>query len=201
MLLRLLAGILMALFSAGSVMADEIVDKGKAAADLAANGKFLDAIEAADGVELLLWDRAPLTFRTALWVSEPPENFGAYNPRKTNEYASGEEMLAYAEPVGFGWRKSGEVWQTDFAADVLIKDKDGKDIFSQKKFQKFALTSHVRNHEVMTRFTVTVTGVPAGNYTVEITLRDAISGKSGSFSLPFVISNSGSVTLRAADRV
>jgi len=39
----------------------------------------------------------------------------------------------------------------------------------------------------MTRFTFTLTGLPVGPYTLETTLRDAISSKSGSFTLPFVI--------------
>ena len=73
------------------------------------------------------------------------------------------------------------------ATDVIIKDKDGKEIYSQKDFQKLALSSRIRNHEFMTRFTFQLTGLPAGDYTLETTLRDAVSSKSGTFSLTFVI--------------
>lgn len=186
-MLRILAGVLVVALSVGSAAADELSDKTKAAEDLAAAGKFLEAMDALDDAATLIWDRAPLTFRRALWVAEPPAGFGAYNPRETDAYAAGDEMIAYVEPVGFGWRKSGDTWQTDLAADVSIKDKDGKEIFAQKDFQKLALSSRVRNREFMTRFTFTLTGLPAGDYTLETTLRDAVSSKSGSFTLPFVI--------------
>ena len=186
-MLRLLTGILIALFSAGSVMADEIADRGKAAADLAANGKFLEAIEAADGVDSLLWDRSPLVFRRALWVADMPIGFGAYTARDTNAYSAGDPMIAYLEPVGFSWRKVADGWRTDLSVDVIIKDKEGHEIYSKKDFQKLVVASHVQNREFMVHLTYTLTGLPAGEYTVATTLNDAVSSKSGSFSLPFVI--------------
>ena len=186
-MLRILAGVLLVACTIASAGADELADKAKAAEDLAAQSKFLEAMDALDAAATLLWDRSPLTFRRALWVAEPPSGFGAYNPRETNQYAAGDEMIAYVEPVGFGWRKSGETWQTDLSADVTIKDKEGKEIFSQKDFQKLALSSRIRNREFMTRFTFTLTGLPAGEYMLETTLRDAVTSKSGSFSLSFVI--------------
>jgi hypothetical protein len=185
-MLRVLAGILALAFSIAAASADELADQMKAADDLAGGGKFLEAMDALDAAATLIWDRSPLSFRRALWVTEAPSGFGAYTPRPTNEYASGEEMIAYVEPIGFGWRKSGDMWQTDLATDVTIK-KDGKEIYSQKDFQKLALSSRVRNHEFMTRFTFQLTGLPAGDYILETTLRDAVSSKSGTFSLPFVI--------------
>jgi hypothetical protein len=186
-MLRILAAVLLVGLSLGQASADELADRTRAAEDLAGQGKFLESMDALDEAATLVWDRAPLTFRKALWVAEPPTGFGAYNPRETNQYTAGDEMIAYVEPVGFGWRKSGDLWQTDLAADVTIRDKDGKEIYTQKDFQKLALSSRVRNHEFMTRFTFTLTGLPSGEYTLETTLRDAISSKSGSFTLPFVI--------------
>ena len=186
-MLRVLAGILTLALSLTAAAADELADQMKAADDLAGSGKFLEAMDALDAAATLVWDRSPLNFRQALWVAGPPVGFGAYTPRPTNEYASGDEMIAYVEPVGFGWRKSGDMWQTDLSADVAIKDKDGKEIYAQKDFQKLDLSSRICNHEFMTRFTFLFTGLPAGDYVLETTLRDAVSSKSGTFSLPFVI--------------
>ena len=84
MLLRLLTGILIALFSVGSVMADEIADKAKSAADLAAAGKFEEAIDTLEGVKSVLWDRSPLLIRHAMWVAEMPSGYGAYTVRATD---------------------------------------------------------------------------------------------------------------------
>src|ERR1700736_5605941 len=124
-MLRILAGVLVAAFSIGLAAADELSDKTKAAEDLSGAGKFLEAMDALDDAATLVWDRAPLVFRRALWVAEPPAGFGAFNPRERGEYGGGEEIVAYVEPVGFGWRKSGDTGQTALAADVSIKDKDG----------------------------------------------------------------------------
>jgi len=187
MLLRLLTGIVIALFSAGSAMADAIADKAKAAEDLAAAGKFLEAIDTLDGAQSLLWERAPLVFRHALWVAGIPAGFGAYTARDSNVYSAGDQMIAYVEPVGFAWRKAGDGWQTDFSVDVSIKGKDGNEIYAKKGFQNLAISSHVQNREFMAHLTFTLTGLPAGEYTIATTFNDAVSSKSGSFSLPFVI--------------
>jgi hypothetical protein len=39
----------------------------------------------------------------------------------------------------------------------------------------------------MTDFTYTLRGLPAGNYQIETRIRDEVSGKTGSFSLPFTV--------------
>src|SRR5579871_4457364 len=170
-MLRILAGVLAVAWSIGVATADELSDKTKAVDDLAGAGKFIEALDALDDAAELIWERGPLTFRRALWVAETPAGFGAYKPRETNEYAAGDEMIAYAEPIGFAWQKTGELWQTDLAADVSIKDKDGQEIFSKKDSEKFSLSSHIRNREFMAHFTFRLTGIPAGNYTLETTLR------------------------------
>lgn len=186
-MLRILVGLFAITLFVVPVMAGDIVDKASEAEKLASDGKFIDAMDALDNAASALWDKAPLSFRKALWVAAPPSGFGAYNPRENDTFASGDEMIAYVEPVGFGWKKSGDMWQTDLAADVTIKSKDGTEIYSQKDFQKLALRSRIRNREFMTRFTFTLSGLPAGEYLLETTLRDAVSSKSGSFSLPFTI--------------
>jgi hypothetical protein len=45
----------------------------------------------------------------------------------------------------------------------------------------------VRNREYNIRLTITLTDIPAGEYLADFTVHDAVSGKSGTFSLPFVI--------------
>ena len=96
-------------------------------------------------------------------------------------------MIAYLEPVGFAWRRAGDSWQTDLSIDVSLKDKDGNEIYSKKDYQKLVIASHVQNREFLVHLTYTLTGLPAGQYTIATTLNDEVSSKSGSFSLPFVI--------------
>jgi hypothetical protein len=184
---RIFIGLLVAAVLAGSAPAGEIADKAARAESLAADGKYLEAIDALSQAATSLWDKSPLSFRKILWVAEPPSGFGVYNPRETNVYKAGDNMIAYAEPVGYGWKKAGDIWQTDLAADVTIKTKDGKHIYSKKDFSKLGVSSRARNREFMTRFTFTLDGMSAGEYMVDVTLRDLVSGKNGMFSLPVVI--------------
>jgi hypothetical protein len=187
---RTFAGLLAAAILSGSSSAGEISDKAARAESLAGRGKYLEAIEALHQAAASLSDRSPLSFRTALWVAEPPDRFGVYNPRRTNAFIAGENMFAYAELVGIGWKKTGDIWQTDFTADFSLKTKDGRQLFSQQDFAKAnsgTSMSRVRIHELIARFTIVLNDVPAGEYLAEFTVRDAVSGKNGTFSLPFAI--------------
>ena len=187
---RTFAGLLAAAILSGSASAGEISDKAARAESLAGRGKYLEAIEALDQAAASLSDKSPLSFRTARWVAEPPDRFGVYNPRRTNAFIAGENMFAYAELVGIGWKKTGDIWQTDFTADFSLKTKDGRQLFSQQDFAKAnagTSMSRVRIRELMARFTIVLNDVPAGEYLAEFTVRDAVSGKNGTFSLPFAI--------------
>ena len=186
-MVRLLTGFIIAIFLLSPAGAGEIADKAAQAEALAGDGDFAGAMTALDQTAEQLWDRSPLVFRRALWVAEPPNGFGAYNPRENNQYAAGDEMIIYAEPMGFGWRKSGDVWRTDLVSDLTVKDAEGEVLYEQKNFNKLEIGSRVRNREFMATFTYTLTGIPKGEYVLETTLRDAVTGKSGTLALPFVI--------------
>ena len=184
---RALLGMLLAASFAVPAAAADLVAKATEAQTLADQGKYIEAIAALDAAADALWQQAPLTFRRALWVAGPPNGFGAYNPRETNVYAAGDEMLIYAEPVGFGWEKTGDIWQMNMAFDLTIKTKAGEVLLAKEDFQKFSIASRVRNREFMTRLTLTLNGIHPGDYIADTTIRDLVSGKQGTMSLPFVI--------------
>ena len=186
-MLRIFATILVAVLPLGPAAAQGIADKATEAEAMARDGKFIEALATLDEAARVLWDQAPLTFRRGIWLAEPPNGFGAYNPRETNVFAAGDEMMVYAEPVGFGWTKSGDIWRTNLISDLAVKSKDGELLLSQKNFQTLEIASRVRNREFMATFTYTLTGIPAGEYVVETTLRDIVTGKSGTLALPFTI--------------
>ncbi len=184
---RAVLGMLLAITFAIPASAADLVAEATEAQSLADQGKYIEAIAALDAATDTLWEKAPLTFRRALWVAGPPNGFGAYNPRETNVYAAGDQMIVYAEPVGFGWSKAGDIWQTDLAVDLTIKAKDGEVLLTKDDFQKLAIASRVRNREFMATLKLTLTGIPAGEYIAETTLRDRVTGKAATMSLPFVI--------------
>ena len=178
----------LAIPGATGVLAQDISRKASEAEKLAAQGKVVEAMAALDEAANALWDKVPLSFRRALWVVEPGTGFGSYNPRENAVFAAGVPMRVYAEPVGFGWRQSGEVWRTDMQADITIKSGDGKQqLFHQENFQKLEVTSRQRNREFMLNLTYKLSGIPKGEYLAETTLRDQVTGKKGSFTLPFTV--------------
>jgi len=185
--IRLLASLGVAACAIGPVAAQTVSDKAKEAEDLAAQGKFADALVALDDAVSLLWDKAPLECRRVLWVAEEAPGFGEYKPRETNVFSSGEALLAYAEPIGFGWRKSGDLWHAEMAADVIIRSKDGAELHRQDDFGRFPIASRVRNREFFLNLTFKLSGIPTGDYIVETVLRDTVTGKKGACALPFTI--------------
>jgi hypothetical protein len=172
---------------AGSAAAQTLADKTKQAEAFADSGKFVDALAALDEAETLVWERMPLACRRILWVADKAAGFGIYNPRESDVYGAGADMLAYAEPIGFGWRKSGDIWHADLAADVVIRSENGTELFSKPDFGHFPIASRVRNREFQLDLKFTLSGVPAGKYVLETTLRDTIGGKKGTCRLPFTI--------------
>lgn len=177
----------LALSGIGPAVAQTVSDDAKKAEALAADGKYAEAIAALDVAADLLWQKSPLVCRRVLWVAEKAAGFGEYNPREGNVFKSGEDMLAYAEPIGFDWRKSGDIWHTDLVADFIIRGKDGKELFRKDDFGKFDIASRARNREFMLNLSYSVTGAPAGEYIAETHLRDNVSGKQGSCDLAFTI--------------
>jgi len=186
-MLALLTGLIGNSARAQEVSAEDLDQQVKAAEGLAADGKFVEALDAMRAATVSLWEAAPLTFRRALWIEEAPGGWGVYTPRSSATYASGDKMIAYAEPVGFSWRESGEQWVIEWTADMVIKSKDGTELQRVNDFQQLKITSHERNQEVFASFTYTFTDIPTGDYVVDTVLRDKGSGKTATFSLPFVI--------------
>jgi hypothetical protein len=173
--------------STPAAAAQSIIDKARAAEALAGQGKYVEAMVAMDEATTALWDKSPLVFRRALWLAEPPEGFGVFNPRENNVFASGAPMIAYAEPIGFGWRRVGDIWRLDLAIDIVVKGSDGTILLERADFQKLEIGSRVRNREFMARVTYTFTGIQKGDYILDTTMRDKVSGKKGTFTLPFVV--------------
>src|SRR5882724_10068290 len=175
--------------AAGATVAatQDISTRMKEAVALAEQGKFVEAFGALNEAEATMWDRMPLTIQRALWVADSPTGFGVYTPRPDNIFDAGAPMRIYAEPIGFGWSKSGDLWHVELRIDLILRHRDGAEILRQPDFHKLAVASWVRNRELMTTLTYTFHDIPKGEYLVDTTLRDAVTGKAATFSLPFVV--------------
>jgi hypothetical protein len=184
---RLLARMDEYIKAAPSAPAAEIVSKAREADIFAGAGKFSEAVDVLDDATISVWLRAPLALRRALWVEAPADGFGMYKPRENNVYGPGAQMFLYTEPFGYGWRKVGDMWETDFVADLELRNKDGVVLLRQREFMNKQARSKVRNREFMANFTYRFSDIPAGEYIADTTLRDRVTGKSVTSSLPFVV--------------
>ncbi len=152
-----------------------------------AAGKAGAAVDALDAALDVVWKATPLTFRKALFVSEPPTGFGAYVERPDAVFAPGQPLLVYAEPIGFEWKQVDGLFTCDLIIDVALRDPAGKVLFEKREIGHMALKSHARNHEFMMKLDLNLRGLPVGDYVLDGIMRDEVSKKWGSFSLPFTV--------------
>jgi hypothetical protein len=184
-----LAGILVVIgaLAAPPALAGELADAGSKAEQQVGGGQFLEALDTLNSAIGKVWEQAPLTVRKALFVSGDPPGFGLYTPRPDSVFKASEVLVVYAEPVGYGFGKEGDQFVIDLAVDVELKNKAGQVLGAKADFGQLKLVSHAQNHEFMAKLSYNFSGLPAGEYEVVTTLRDATSGKKGSFSLAFTI--------------
>jgi hypothetical protein len=186
-MLRLCSAIILAVSLSGPASAQALVEKARQAEALAGKRDFLQAMAVLDEAVLALWEKMPLTFRKGLWVADAPTGFGVYSPRENNVFAAGAPMIVYVEPVGYGWRRSGDLWRMDINVDSALKTKSGQELWRQNDARHYDFASHVRNQEFMMHFNYTFRGIRPGDYVTETTLRDAVTGKRATLTLPFVV--------------
>jgi hypothetical protein len=147
----------------------------------------MEAYEAIRSATLKVWNGGPLFFRKALFVAQSPTGFGLYQPRPANVFKPGEQLIIYAEPVGFKWEPKDGLNHALLVADLILRTEDGKVVAGQKNFGSFKFDSHEQNTEVMAVLTIDFTGAPPGKYVVDCTFTDKMSGKTASLELPFEI--------------
>lgn len=153
----------------------------------AASAQSLADIDQADAAVVSAWEKTPLTFRRAIFVTEAM-GFGVYKERADAIFKGGEPLLVYAEPVGYAWKDNGDgTFSFGFNVDLLIKTSTGEIVGGQENFQKLDLTSRARNREFMLTLTLELKGAPPGDYIVEYRTHDAFSAESASIALPFSV--------------
>ena len=154
----------------------------------AGHAQTLADIDRRETAVIEAWTATPLTVRKAIFVAEHPEGFGEYLERKNNVFSPGEKLVAYAEPVGYGWKEAGGgIYEFGFKVDFVIKSPDGKVLGGQQDFADLAQKSHARNREFMVVLTLNISDAPPGDYVVEYKLRDVSSDKTATFNMPFKI--------------
>jgi len=152
-----------------------------------ATAQELEKLQAAEAAVDAAWSELPIAFRKVALVAGA-NGFGICEERKDNLFKPGEPIVAYAEPVGYGWKDNGDgTFSFGFNVDLLVKTPDGKIVAGQEDFQRLELKSRARNKEFMLTLTLNLEGAPPGDYVIEYKTRDITSSKSGTISFPVKI--------------
>lgn len=184
---RLSVALFVATGFSGTAFGGEIVDRAEKAEALIAEQKPIQALAEVEAAFNAAWDKAPLSFSEALFVSARPQGFGIYDARATNVFGPGEDMFVYAEPFGYGYGETNGTFNIGFDADFELRTPKGQILHAQEGFAKPGLTTRRRNKEFQVFITYNFKGLKPGDYVLVTRLRDQNSDKVGSFELPFSV--------------
>src|SRR5215207_6510367 len=146
--MRIRADLIAALvvFGGAPAFGGEIVDAATRAEALLRQGKPEEALSALDAAVIEVWNATPLSFRKALSVKSA-DGFGMYEPRESETYRAGETVRVYAEPIGYGFRASGDGFTIALDADIAIENTRGQVIAEGKDLFSVALPTREKNRE------------------------------------------------------
>jgi hypothetical protein len=161
--------------SAGAADIGALLDRARAANG---RGEHPAAIEALEQALEAVRAEAPLVLAAFTLVDRPAKLFGDYSASRDTTLRRGEPLQFYTEPKNLVYvRKSDGTLETTFKADVRILDAGGKMLFEQADFGSWKFASRSRVQDVFMNLKLTMSGAPAGDYTVEFTVRDGNSSK------------------------
>jgi len=124
------------------------------------------------------WGMSALLLQNVRFVKTENNTFGVYEPKETEEYAPGDAIYLYMEPVGYTSKKkeSGK-YEIGFSADMSIENDKGEVLGGQKDFAQMAFSSWNFGTEMCLTFTYTFSGLEKGRYKIITTVRDVGSDK------------------------
>jgi hypothetical protein len=167
--------------------AGEITDAGAAAEQAVTDGDYAAAFESIETARDSIWEQSPLVMKNVNFTLGEPEGFGIYEVRPNNEFKSGETIVVYSEPQGYGYGTDGDFYTIEMPLDFELKDATGKSLAKQESFSTWKIRSRYPNKEFMGKLTYDFKGLPEGAYELSTTAHDKNSEKSASFSLKFKI--------------
>ncbi|MBN9669070.1 hypothetical protein [Roseibium aggregatum] len=135
------------------------------------------------------WETAGLGFATATLTEKASSGYGEYVPRETAAYTDGETLSIYAEPVGYGFAENDGLYSYKLTASYKLLNLSGQVLAEQDNFAEFTGSGRSKMRELSAALTFEFSGLHAGDYRLETSFTDEITGKSAGFTLPFTVSN------------
>jgi hypothetical protein len=144
-----------------------------------------DAKAAADAA----WEANPLQIENAMFVTSKAPGYGMFEKRSTNVFKPGEDLITYVEPKNFRWKEEGaNGYSIGLVVDAALLNDKGEVIYEKlNSMGPLGYVSHDRVREWDVNMTFTLSGAPAGDYTLRYTFHDANGPKTAVISLPFKI--------------
>lgn len=163
--------------------AGDLVDAATAVEAAVAAGDF-DAWAAANATLMTsAWFQPGLHFNRLILTSVPSTGYGVYEVRADSVYASGEPILVYAEPEGYGYGTLPDGRsEIAFDIDLRVMDPAGTVLLEAPGFMQVAHQVWGPAREFVANMTVNMGQAPAGDYTLEFTFHDRHGGQSSSFT-------------------
>jgi len=139
---------------------------------------FAGAFQSLRAVLQDFWGMSTLLLENVKFVKSDNNTFGIYEPKETEEYASGEAIYLYMEPGGYALKKNDQgKYEFGFSADMSLEDEKGEILGGQKDFAKMGFLSWNFNTEICLTFTYTFSGLEKGRYKIVTTVHDVGSDK------------------------
>jgi len=162
----------------GLAIAADIAPQLARAGAAAKGGDPAAGIEALEQALEKLRLEAPLTLKPFMAVSRPAKYFGDFEARRDTVFGRGEALSFYLEPKNLVYaRGAAGIYEPAFEVDLEILSSDGKSIANQPRFGSFRLPARSPVQDIFMNLKVTLTGAPAGPYTIRFLVRDLNSKK------------------------
>lgn len=164
--------------------------KSEPTAEMQASHSFSKPSDAlANAIETLDWEwkYAPLAFTAATFVVRPGASYGTYEIRRSSQFAAGEPLLIYLEPVGFEYGRDGSAYLIDLATDIEIVIPSGQVIVTQPDFARISARAGKPIKEFSANLALNAAALKPGEYVLRIVFRDLHSTKSAEVTLPFSV--------------
>jgi hypothetical protein len=166
-------------------LAGPIADAARDTEALLAQGKTDEAVAALDKARDALWRVLPLAVKKTMFVTEAPQGFGVYEPRKGTTFKSGEAMYVYGEVTGYGYGRDGAA-RIAFEVALSVTQANGAPAIAPQS-GRLELASRAENKEYMLALVYEPKGLPPGDYVLQADLKDVNSTKTTSIKLAFRI--------------
>jgi hypothetical protein len=131
---------------------------------------------------LLAWNHSGFHSQFDTFVNSV-EAYGIYQEHKSSIFKPGEDIILYAEPVGFSHVpvniNNTKLYLINLTASIILSDTQGNILFGRENIPALNTISHTQNTEMFARLRVGQSSpFPPGGYVITYILNDVPSGRS-----------------------